>query len=211
MKQRINKLVPWAAFALIAVAGLTAAQPDRPRGSGPERRRGSSTNAAQQNIVIEADGGVTYEANRAVWKNNVRVTDREMDLLCELLTVYFQTNGGRRIETIIAETNVVIVERDSWAFGERAVYTATNDVVTLSSMRGDVLLDSPDGYLMAPLIVFERRTGKLNAPTNAIMGGNAQGGMFGSNVFGIGLPGSRTSSTNTPRTAIPPPAPAVQP
>ena len=208
MKRNLNKHLLWAAIALLGMTALSAA--DRPRTSGTERRRPAGTNAAQQNIVIEADGGVTYEANRAVWRNNVRVTDREMDLLCELLTVYFQTNGGRRIDTIIAETNVVIVERDNWAFGEKAVYTATNDVVTLSSTRGDVLLDAPDGYLMGPFIIFDRRTDRLHAPGNVIMGGTAQGGLFGTNTTGIGLPGSR-SLTNAPRSSLPPQVPVGQP
>ena len=184
----VNRLRAAILFCLLAWCAVCASAAEQ-----------TNTMPGGQSIVITSTNGFRIETNKAVWFGNVRATDRDMDLMCELLTINFQTNNGtRQIESIVAETNVVIAQKDSWAFGDLAVYTATNDVVVLSAASGEVLLDNPDFYLMGPYVIFDRKTGKFNAPGQIVIGGTTQGGMFNSNSLGIGVPGL-TQNTNRVR------------
>jgi lipopolysaccharide transport protein LptA len=171
---------------LIAAAPAPAAEPGK---------RAGATNE----MVIECDNGFEYLAPKAIYQGNVRVTDPQMKLTCELMTVFFQTNSGR-IDTIIAENNVAIRQQDTVATGERAVYTATNDIVTLS---GNAVLDTPQGLLRGALIILDRKNNKLYAPGKVFMEGKPGAGLFGTNSLGITLPGPKPAATNAP--AAPPP------
>ena len=178
--KRTDRCCPWR-LAVCGAAALGVA---------------SLANAAEQTnnlpggqMVITSTNGAAFEGNKAVWVGKVLATDRDMDLMCELLTVNLQTNSGtRQIESIVAETNVVIAQKDSWAFGDVAVYTASNDVVTLYAHSGEVLLDGPEFYLIGPKVIFDRKTGKFHAPGAVTVAGSA--GAFGTNSLGIALPGS---------------------
>jgi len=165
-------------LAILTVSTMGAAQPTNNPPGG-------------QTMVITSTNGASFEGNKAVWIGKVMATDREMDLMCELLTVNLLTNAGtRQIESIVAQTNVVIAQKDSWAFGDYAIYTASNDVVTLYATSGEVLLDNPDFYLIGPKVIFDRKTGTFHAPGAVTVGGSAQAGVFGTNTLGIGLPGT---------------------
>ena len=129
--------------------------------------------AATNEMIIEADGGFEYEAPTATYRRNVHVTDPQMELMCELLTVYFQTNNNK-VELLMAETNVIIIEKDNWAIGDKAVYNVTNDVVHLT---GNVLIDTPQGYVLADTVIFDRKKNKLSVPPGPVkMGGTILSG-----------------------------------
>jgi len=152
-------------------------------------------------MVIMAENGFEYAPPTVVYRGNVRVLDPQMELMCEQLTVYFQTNNDR-IEMIIAETNVLMVQNETWAAGDRAVYSATNDVVTLS---GNVVLDTPQGYLIGSTIIYDRKLNKLFAPGKVIMGSHPGGGLFGTNTFGLNLPGAKAMESVVPEQPQTPP------
>lgn len=133
-------------------------------------------------MLITCDDGFEYLAGKAVYRGNVQVLDGEMALNCELLTVYFQTNLGK-IDLIVAETNVFITQKDSLAIADKAVFTATNDVVTLT---GNVLLDDPQGWLAVETFVYDRKTGGTRSIGRVIMGSHPRE----TNSFAIPLPRS---------------------
>jgi lipopolysaccharide export system protein LptA len=178
-------------------------------GAGLSAAEATNKVAGGQSIVITSTNGaiLDLEANKTIYYGNVRVIDRDMELMCEQLTINFQTNSGtRQLERIVAETNVVIAQKDSWAFGDKAVYTITNDLFELSATTGEVLLDHPDFYLIGATVIYDRKTGKFHAPGAVTVGGTAQGG-FGTNALGLGLPVRDARPTPplvpVPNTAVP--------
>jgi lipopolysaccharide export system protein LptA len=185
-----------------AVLAIFALLPALTAGGAPALQQ--TNNPSGQAMVITSTNGAFFEGNKAVWFGKVLATDGEMDLMCELLTVNLITNSGtRQIESIVAETNVVVAQRESWAFGDRAVYTASNDVVELSAFSGEVILDNPDFYLIAPKVIFDRKTGRSFAPGAITAGGVTRAGASGTNSLGIALPGARRDRSQP--SANPPP------
>jgi lipopolysaccharide export system protein LptA len=160
----------------------------------------SATRTNQMTIL--ADGGFEYESPKAVYQQNVRVFDPQMTLTCELLTVYFETNtpstqavratnaapgsASQRLSVIVAETNVVMVQKDGRATADRAVYTATNDLVKLT---GNARLETLQGIMRCETIYYDRVKGKLYAPGKVYMEGRSGMNLFGTNAFSFGLPG----------------------
>jgi len=178
MKRIFSSLLP-----LMICAAASAAEPPKPT---------AGTNV----MSIDCRNGFEYAAPTASYKGSVVVIDPQMKLTCELLTVYFstnQTNSGR-IETIVAVTDVVIHQQDTIATGEQAVYTATNDVVTLT---GNAQLDTPQGVLRGAIIILDRKNNTLYAPGKVFMQGKPNTGLFGTNSLGITLPGPKAATTNT--------------
>ncbi len=152
---------------------------------------------ATNEMEITCDGGFHYSTNqgpKAVFRDNVHITDPQMELMCELLTVYFQTNYN--IDMIIAETNVVVIQQDNWAIGDRAVYTATNGIMELT---GNVMLDTPRGYSFASVVVYDRNKDSIYAPGRVKM---VLPTSVGTNFTGFGLPGAK--SLGPPKTNAPP-------
>jgi lipopolysaccharide export system protein LptA len=172
-------------LSLFLVTGGAALSAEAARGS-------SSTNQ----VVIDSDGGFEYEASKAIYRDNVRASDSQMDLICELLTVVFETNTTK-IDMIVAETNVVILQKDGWAVSDKAIYFAAEDVLVLT---GNVILDSPQGHLISSKVIYDRKNNKMSAPGQIRMGGSAGSGLFGTNSLGLGLglPGTTSPSTNRP-------------
>jgi lipopolysaccharide export system protein LptA len=131
-------------------------------------------------LVIECDRilDANLTAQQTTWRGNVRVFDPQFDLYCEVLTVRFTTNrnndavaaAGRgtntaRIQGIVAETNVFLVTKDLMAFGDRAVYTATNEALVLHG--NPAMVGTEQGSVVSAMIVFERRADgvHLSAPS----------------------------------------------
>jgi lipopolysaccharide assembly outer membrane protein LptD (OstA) len=129
-----------------------------------------------------------------------------MYLECELLTVFFQTNAqnraevaglsnvNARVDMIIAETNLLMMARDTTIIGDRAVYTASNEVVVVT---GDlVVIETEKSYTYGEHFIFDRRTGKGRA-----LGWNVtELKMEGTNSFKASLSPIRKPPTTPPRT-----------
>jgi len=193
MKTKQTELLAVLLFWLLPFVASAAQQTNNPVSIAR-----TNNLADGQMIVITATNGaiLDLESNKAVYMGNVQATDREMVLMCEMLTIYMQTNNGtRQIQSIVAETNVVIAQKDSWAFGDRAVYTATNDLVVLSAASGEVLLDNPDSYLMCEYVVYDRKTTKSYAGGKVTMGGSIKSG---TNSVPFRLPGAGPPPPSAP-------------
>jgi lipopolysaccharide assembly outer membrane protein LptD (OstA) len=136
--------------------------------SGAERKimpSASSTN----NLVILCTNGGDFSAAMAVFRSDVRVLEPQMYMECELLTVHFQTNNSPRVESrestnvsarigmIVAETNLLMMARGTTIVGDKAVYTASNEVVVVTGTL--VVIETDNSYTYGEQFVFNRRTG----------------------------------------------------
>ena len=108
----------------------------------------------------------------AVYRGNVRLEDPRLQLTCEQLTAEVPQEG-KRVEQVIAETNVVIVMMDdrgltNRAFADKAVYTynasesQTNETVVLSG-ETEPHIERPEGILYGNPITWDRAQNKLRA------------------------------------------------
>ena len=170
---------------------------------------------ATNDLIILSDDGFEYTNETAIYRGHVRVTDGQMRLTCDLLTVNFKTNetNNARIESILAESNVVITQQQGRATGDLAIYTASNDVVVLIGRGtaqtpmgtfGNAVLETPQGLLMGTNVVFDRKANRMWAPGRVFMRlkpdafGKQGIGLLSTNAFD--LPGTK------PRGTAPPPA-----
>ena len=98
-------------------------------------------------LYVNSEGGVTFsptEEAYLVYRKNVQVFESDMYLECELLTLLQQTNktarpasGGltnfnAQVDTIIAETNLMVMARGTTLLGDRGVYTKSNETITVT-------------------------------------------------------------------------------
>jgi lipopolysaccharide assembly outer membrane protein LptD (OstA) len=191
-------LLPGLALAII-VPWLFAAEP-------APTTTASSTN----DLIITCTNGAEYNASMTVFHGDVRVLEPRMYLECDLLTLRFLTNappaGSRRgltnvnarVESIIAETNVMMMARDTTIIGDRAVYTASNEVVEVTGTM--VIVDNAKALMYATNFVFNRRTGE--GYVVGAFGGRfaVEGGSDGTNAFAPSLGGDRKPKpTPTPK------------
>lgn len=127
-----------------------------------------------ENLLIQSEKGAEWDfANGvAVFKGNVVVTNPPgMMLKCQILTARFGiakgTNEGiGSIDTIVAEEKVEIYNETKQgaqqAVGDKAVYTATNDVVTLTG--NPVSVSFPGGGFTSSVIIWDRKTSRISVP-----------------------------------------------
>jgi lipopolysaccharide export system protein LptA len=133
----------------------------------------ASITSSNNNLLIVCTNGGDFSASSAVFRGAVQVAEPQMYLECELLTVTFQTNTqsraevgsltnvNARIETIVAETNLLMMARDTTIIGDRAVYTASNEVVVVTGTL--VVIETEKSYTYGEHFIFDRRTGKGRA------------------------------------------------
>ncbi|HSU56345.1 MAG TPA: LptA/OstA family protein [Candidatus Dormibacteraeota bacterium] len=98
----------------------------------------SGKSATNQFVEIESSN-YTIRTNLAVFQNDVRMRQREEDKIggtmsCALMTVAFA--GTNELQTMLAETNVVINQEDKVFTSDTALYTATNGLLTLNGNPG---------------------------------------------------------------------------
>lgn len=123
--------------------------------------------------LIDADSlEFKLESLNAVYTGNVKVNGPQMQLTCELLTARFRTNNSRlEIESIVAETNVVIDAvdwegRTNHATADKLVYSysvvdgVTNQTIELT---GQPKLTNPLGGLSGEIIFVDLVKGKVFA------------------------------------------------
>jgi hypothetical protein len=140
-----------------ALATMGAAPPAQPAPAAAAE----STNQ----LFIVADGSAFYSRTNVVYWRHVRAAEADFYLECEKLTATFKTNSVRtnltgsatatnspetRIDRIIAETNVMIISRDSQIIGDYAVYYGSNDtlyvtgeLVIAANAQGSILFPHP--------------------------------------------------------------------
>lgn len=108
----------------------------------------------------------------AIYRGNVRLDDPRMQMTCEQLTANIPAEG-KRMDRVVAETNVVITALDdkgltNRAFADKAVYTyevtvsGTNETVVLTG-ENEPRIERPEGVLYGNPIIWDRAQNKLRA------------------------------------------------
>jgi lipopolysaccharide transport protein LptA len=98
----------------------------------------------------------------AFYSDNVRVTDPRTQITCGTLLVRGMTGTNGQIESVVAERNVDILylQDQTRARGEKAVYNALENLVTLT---GKPSVDTPQGRMLGETIVLNRTSNELNS------------------------------------------------
>jgi hypothetical protein len=153
----------WA--MVLAVASVVVAWPWLVE---PTTRAADAALPTTTSTKVFCTNGASYLTTNAIFRGNVRVFDPQMYLECELLTLYFPTNstgvipnagsgpGVGSIDAIVAETDVLMMMRGATIIGDRAIYSATNDLVRI--VGEIVVIETSNGYLYGTNFVFDRRT-----------------------------------------------------
>lgn len=166
------------------IAPATPATPVAPSASTP------STSAApptpSQGLTITSD---TLEMDdrqqTATFSGSVVAVDGEMRLTARRMTVHYSAGeggvGGQKVEEVVAEGEVVIVEKDSEGRGAQARYWTQKDLMELHSPDGTASIQRGKEHLRGRTIRIhlgaDRRITRLEA-----LGGGPKGGPGGGRV-----------------------------
>jgi len=82
--------------------------------------------------IITCDGPleVDYRKNKAIFKNNVEVSDDQGNIFADRIDVYFNHNK-RGVKCVVARGNVSIVKGESVTYSEKAIYMVDQGRVIL--------------------------------------------------------------------------------
>lgn len=127
---------------------------------------GATTNKPTEIFSDSADFSLKTQV--VTYRGNVRVTDPQMKLSCDLMTVRTAGEGGH-IESIVAEGNVVVdmvtqQGETRHATGKRLVYSykvensVTNDSAVLT---GDPRMEQGESSMGGDAIIWDRATGNI--------------------------------------------------
>ena len=119
------------------------------------------TRAASTEITAERLD-FNYEEHRAVFQDNVRVVDPEMEMTCSTLTVHFTPGGG--VKTIEARGEVEIVQENRRAEAGRVTYDAESGEFVL---RDDPKVMRDQDVLEGELIRFWRDENRMVCESGA--------------------------------------------
>jgi len=78
----------------------------------------------EPDTLVECDGSLEagFDDNKAVFSDNVRVTDKDGRMFADTLTVHFDPDS-HKISQVIAEGNVKVLKGKSYTLAEKATYT----------------------------------------------------------------------------------------
>lgn len=155
-------------------------------------------------LYVYSDGGVTFsptEPDYLVYRDAVKVFESDMYLECELLTLQQNTNrparsasGGltnfnAQADTIIAESNLMVMSRGTTLLGDRGVYTKSNETITVTGTL--VVIERSNLLFFATNFVFNVRTSSGQANGSTWTAVELGSGITGTNApkagFGTGL------------------------
>jgi lipopolysaccharide export system protein LptA len=113
----------------------------------------SRTNAAlATNGAMRITAGTfSHQRDVSVFHDQVSVADARGTINCQLLTVV--TGASNQLQRIVAQTNVVMKQKDMIAEGQRAEYDVRSGLVHLT---GDPVLRGPDKSLRSEYFVIDR-------------------------------------------------------
>jgi lipopolysaccharide export system protein LptA len=217
MPNAINRLLFCTAVLAVAAASAVQAQP-QPSNAPPNALQGFSQNRDQP-VNIKADAlEVRNQKKVATYTGNVHLVQGDTTLRCKTLIVYYDGDqaggqapavksagpspaGTQSIRYMEAIGQVMVVQRDQTATGEKAVYDMkTNSVTLSSSASGFVAVTQGPNIVKGPRLVVHLDTG-----VSHFEGGRIES-LFvpGSNKTGDTKPAPATDAKATP-------APAHQP
>ena len=179
-----------AVFGALALAPL-AAQEGRdsssdPMGAGPEGLLSRFSFATKRGpITIQADQlEFDYRSRVLTYRGEVKVTQADMVLESELLSVVLDPERFDELKEIVAEGDVRIAKGERRASGGRAVFDQTARTVTLTDRA--VLRDGPNEVAGERVIVY------LDEERSVVEGG-------GERVRAVLFPPTRTAGENDER------------
>jgi lipopolysaccharide export system protein LptA len=137
-----------------------------------------ATNKTTPQITEIFSDEFNYDTNTdvAVFRDNVRLDNPQLKLVCEKLTAKLPAGADRTndLQYAVAETNVAIDYFDehgekTHATAEKAVYSTTiaNGVTNkVLDLTGNPVLERTNGWIMADFITMDRLNGTLRAEVN---------------------------------------------
>ncbi|MEE4118891.1 MAG: lipopolysaccharide transport periplasmic protein LptA [Paracoccaceae bacterium] len=128
------------ALVSVALAGAALAQ-------GTQVRFGDGQNTSGQPVEVTSDQLEFDQQNgTALFTGSVRVVQGALRLTAERVDVTYGDNeaGDTEVRRVEATGNVVLINGEDAAEGERAVYTLADGTVV---MTGDVLLTRPESAI----------------------------------------------------------------
>lgn len=152
-----------AVLMLGAFAPVTAAFAD-----DPKAKPSGLSKASKDPINIEADGLEVFDKDgKAIYSGNVVVTQGETTMKAKKMVIFYiraeegqpaaaAGNDGAAIKSVEAEGDVVILEKDQIATGDKGVYEAATDIMTLT---GNVALSKGQNVTKGQKLVYNLGTG----------------------------------------------------
>lgn len=177
------------------------------------------TTVASTNTFIFCTNGATMLPTNSIFRGSVRVFDPQLYLECEHLTVYYPSNTAATstrdpatpsigsVNVIVAETNLPMMMRGATIVGDRAVYTATNDIIEVTGEM--VIIETDSGFAYGTNFFFNRRSMELKANGPTTLESKAGVNLIETTNNPSGSPGNRPRrGPNIP--GNPSPAPRLQ-
>ncbi len=121
---------------------------------GKDLSNAFSLTSRREPIYIQADGlEFDYHAKRIVYRGNVTVTQGEVVIRSDALTVTYEEEGEeQRLTEVMAAGSVVVTEGDRQARGKKAVFDEESRTVTLSGNA--VLRKGPNQVEGETIVIF---------------------------------------------------------
>jgi len=174
MRNAINRLLVCCVVVATPAAGAVQAQQSN---APPNALQGFSQNRDQP-VSIKADGlEVRNQKKIATYTGNVHLVQGDTTLRCKKLIVYYDGDqaggqgptpkaatpvpaGGGNIRYMEAIGQVIVVQRDQTATGEKAVYDMQSNSVTMSAPAGSfVAVTQGPNVVKGPRLVVHLDTG----------------------------------------------------
>ena len=178
--------------AALAVSG--APLPAQVSKGPPNALQGFSQNRDQPVHIEAATLEVRDKEKQATFSGNVRVTQGDTGLRCNLLVVFYEQGGGdtgstmkaatpgpggqQKIKKLEARGNVVVTQKEQTATGDLGLFDMKTNTVTLS---GNVVMTQGQNVLRGERLVVDLTNGVSRVES----GKNGQG-----RVQGLFMPGS---------------------
>lgn len=135
--------------------------------------------AAVDKLQVQCWGGVEITNNflKIVYRDQVRALSRDLYMECEKLTLLRKSNATSRatggnpnvtstnlnveLDTIVAETNLLLMAQGTTVLGDRAVYVGSNDTINVTGNL--VVIESSNGLAFMTNFVFDLRNNSMHA------------------------------------------------
>jgi lipopolysaccharide export system protein LptA len=178
MTPRFSACVALLALVAIGLPGRSggqdgrAATEARPAEDGSAPSQGSfldamSFSSSREPISVSADSLVfDYRTRVLTYKGGVVVTQGDMKLQSDMLTVTLDDHTENRLKGVVADGQVRLSKGSRWATGGRAVFDRTQNTVVLS--QDAMLHDGPNEVSGSRIVVY------LDQQRSVVEGGNGR-------------------------------------
>jgi lipopolysaccharide export system protein LptA len=149
-----------AALCLFAAAGRVhgapatpAPSPGRGDAGNPSLLSALSFSGRREPITVTADAlEFDYRSRLLTYKGRVEVTQGDIKLNANTLTITLQDQTDNQVKEVVAEGQVRVTQGTRWATGGRAVFDQTRHTVVLS--QNAVVHDGPNEVSGDRIVVY---------------------------------------------------------